>query len=196
MTALSSTSAWTRRTDPDGLGLGPSLACIYRLLDPRRCTGDDDWGPRERAGLRSAVANRQWPQARLCSAGVAESPECQLCLKAHLLRHIGGAPPRSLSGRRDLNMPSASSVLVAPPIVAVVMATANSMPSVTLVHRVWDCATTEQHRRRLVSPLLMQAYQRASTAGTADVAVWVSSVGGTACRWLAQRQGNYTPTAQ
>ena len=68
--------------DLDGLGLGPSLACMYRLLDPRRCTGDDDWGPRDRAGLRSAVANRQWPQARLCSAGLAESPSCQLCEKA------------------------------------------------------------------------------------------------------------------
>ena len=159
--------------DPDGLGLGPSLACIYRLLDPRRCTGDDDWGPRERAGLRSAVANRQWPQARLCRAGLAESPDCQFCVKANLLRRVGDVPPRSLSGCRDLNMPSASSVPLAPPGAAAAMGTADNVPIGTLVHRVWDCATIDQHRQRLVSPLLMQAYQRARSAGTADVAVWV-----------------------
>ena len=48
-------------SDPHGLGLGPSLTHVYRFLDARRCAGDDDWGACELAGLRSAVANRQWP---------------------------------------------------------------------------------------------------------------------------------------
>ena len=107
-----------------------------------RCTGDDDWGPRERAGLRSAVANRQWPQARLCSAGLAESPACQLCEKANLLRHIGVAPPRSLSECCGFNMPSTSYVPTAPPIATAVMTTADNVLIGTLIHRVWDCTTT------------------------------------------------------
>ena len=143
-------------TDPDGLGLGSNLACIYRLLDPRRNAEDDDWGPRERAGLRSATANRQWPQARLCSAGLAESPECQLCVKARGLLH----------------MPVVDNVPGAHPAGAAVVATADSIPRGTLVHRVWECAVTERHRQRLVLPLLMRAYQRARTTGTAEVAVW------------------------
>ena len=53
------------------------------------------------------------------------------------------------------------------------MTTAGSVPVGTLVHRVWECATTVQHRQRLVSLLLMQAYQRARASGTADTAVWV-----------------------
>ena len=138
------------------MGLGPNLACIYRLLDPRRNAEDDDWGPRERAGLRSATANRQWPQARLCSAGLAESPECQLCVKARGLLHT----------------PVVDNVPGAHPAGAAVVATADSIPRGTLVHRVWECAVTERHRQRLVSPLLMRAYQRARTTGTAEVAVW------------------------
>ena len=56
------------------------------------------------------------------------------------------------------------------------MTTAGSVPVGTLVHRVWECATTVQHRQRLVSPLLMQAYQRVRASGTADTAVWVSGL--------------------
>ena len=127
-------------TDPDGLGLGPNFVSLYRLLDPRRNTEDDEWGPRERAGLRSARTNRQWPQARLCSAGLAESPECQLCVKAQALRHV----------LVDANVP------VAQPLSAV-SGTTNGIPRGTLGHRVWECAVTDRQRRRLVSPLLMRA---------------------------------------
>ena len=44
------------------------------------------------------------------------------------------------------------------------------------MHRVWECAVTIQYRRRLVSPFLLQAYQRACAAGTAEVAVWCRSL--------------------
>ena len=74
-------------TDPDGLGCGPSFASTYRMLDHRRYTEDQEWGSRERAGLRSATANRQWPQARLYRAGLATTPDCQLCLLLHNERH-------------------------------------------------------------------------------------------------------------
>ena len=112
-------------TDPDGMGLGPNFASMYRLLDPRRNTEDAEWGPRERAGLRSACANRQWPQARLCSAGLAELPGCQLCVKAQALRHELAAAsfPDEQHG-------------------ATVVVTTDGIPRGTLGHRVWEYRST------------------------------------------------------
>ena len=142
-------------TDPDGLGLGPNFACMYRLLDPRRSTVDSDWGRRERAGLRSACANRQWPQARLFGAGLAACAGCQLCERARALRPSPETASDPVAQHGDA-----------------VLAAADGIPRGTLVHRVWECAVADRHRRRLVSPLLMRAYQRARSAGTAEVAVW------------------------
>ena len=46
--------------------------------------GGSTEGPRlsgcERAALRSAVAGGQWPQTRLALAGLADHPNCALCL--------------------------------------------------------------------------------------------------------------------
>ena len=67
-----------------GLGSGAIVQPIFKLLDPRRI-GEEAWGPRERAGLRSAICNRQWPQTRLFSAGFADTQHCQLCFAA--MRH-------------------------------------------------------------------------------------------------------------
>ena len=143
-------------TDPDGLGCGPSFIGTYRLLDPRRRDGDENWGSRERAGLRSAAANRQWPQARLCRAGLADTPDCQLCV---LARSHGSAAPASLSSMVQHH----EAHRVEPN---------NDVPMGTAVHRIWECGTTRLQRQRLVSPLLRNAYQRACTNGTADLAVW------------------------
>ena len=143
-------------TDPDGLGCGPSFISTYRLLDHRRRTEDEDCGNRERAGLRSATANRQWPQARLCRAGLAATPDCQLCA---LMRSSGHAA-------------SASEGSTARPADAHVIEPSGAVPPGTAVHRIWECAVTKQQRQRLVSPLLRHAYQRACTNGTADLAVW------------------------
>ena len=67
--------------DSGGHGAGAIMQPIFRLLDPRQAC-EEDWGPRQRAGLRSAVMNRQWPQARLYAAGLVTSPLCQFCLAA------------------------------------------------------------------------------------------------------------------
>ena len=51
---------------------------LFRLLDsaPR-----DGWGPKQQGGLRSALADRQWPQGRLHSCGMVASPNCLLCVR-------------------------------------------------------------------------------------------------------------------
>ena len=35
----------------------------------------------ERAGLKSAVSGGQWPQAKLFTAGLADHPWCDLCMR-------------------------------------------------------------------------------------------------------------------
>ena len=59
-------------------GYGPFIQPIFRLLSSKP---HPEWGSKEQAALRSTVADRQWPQARLKSAGMVTSPNCQLCVK-------------------------------------------------------------------------------------------------------------------
>ena len=54
---------------------------VFRLLKSKP---SPDWGPKEQGALRSAVADRQWPQAWLKSAGMVSSPNCQLCVRMGL----------------------------------------------------------------------------------------------------------------
>ena len=58
---------------------------LWRLL---RARPDDSWGAREKGALRSVVANRQWPQSRLCQAGIATTSNCRLCV------HFGFCTPQ------------------------------------------------------------------------------------------------------
>eukprot|EP00974_Lingulodinium_polyedra_P064471 6228613-Lingulodinium_polyedra.AAC.1 len=60
-------------------GHGVFVQPLFRLLDGKM---GDAWGPTEKGALRSAFANRQWPQARLYQAGLADSPNCWLCVRA------------------------------------------------------------------------------------------------------------------
>ena len=61
-----------------GNNMGAFRQPIYKLLNS---TGqEDDWGPTQRAGVKSAFTNRQWPHSRLHQAGLADSPLSQLCV--------------------------------------------------------------------------------------------------------------------
>ena len=72
----SSNPAWA---STDVAYAGAFMRPIFRLLDPK--TRHEKWGPHERAGLRSLVSGRQWPQVRLVAAGYAESRACNFCLQ-------------------------------------------------------------------------------------------------------------------
>ena len=50
---------------------------IWKLLNGTEV--GEEWGHAERAGLKSTILNRQWPQARLHHAGLAADPNCKLC---------------------------------------------------------------------------------------------------------------------
>ena len=63
----------------NGLGGDGALFCpIFQLL---RAKHSSQWGSKEKAGLRSVIANRQWTQTRLHSAGMVLSRNCRPCVQ-------------------------------------------------------------------------------------------------------------------
>ena len=51
---------------------------VWRLLKSK--SEKDDWNRHYRGGLRSAIANRQFPQARMLACGFATHGKCLMCL--------------------------------------------------------------------------------------------------------------------
>ena len=60
-------------------GYGAFMSPVYRLLNGKDTA---NWGHAEKGALRSLITNRQWPQARLFQAKLADSPNCKLCIRA------------------------------------------------------------------------------------------------------------------
>ena len=127
-----------------GSGAGAIMQPIFRLLDPRR-SGQEDWGAPQRSALRSALANRQWPQARLFAAGLADTPHCRLCLAAA----THGA---------------ARAAVVLDP---------SEVPHGTLAHRIWTCAWMSPLRDQLAPRAFVQEAHACLAAGTLDTAMWL-----------------------
>ena len=61
-----------------GSGAGALMTPIWNLLKSKQ--NDEEWNPTLRGGLRSVLANRQYPQARVKAAGWAVQDRCLLCL--------------------------------------------------------------------------------------------------------------------
>ena len=59
-------------------GYGPLVGPIFRLLNSRP---GDELSAKQQGALRSTVADRQWTQVRLKSAGFVTSHNCQLCVR-------------------------------------------------------------------------------------------------------------------
>eukprot|EP00973_Karenia_brevis_P087820 12181793-Karenia_brevis.AAC.1 len=60
----------------DDRGMGAWWSPLRQLLHQR---DTETWGPKQKSALRSVLASRQWPQARLFSAGLVEDASCRLC---------------------------------------------------------------------------------------------------------------------
>ena len=133
--------------DSGGAGAGAIVQPLFSLLNPQR-SPDAAWGPRQRAGLRSAVANRQWPQARLHRAGLASSPECQFCLE---LARAAVASPEGHMTHIDIGQ----------------------LPRGTLAHRIWRCPATEPLRQEYVPQAFRQRALELIDAGSLATAEWL-----------------------
>ena len=71
-------------------GAGALMEPITKLLKSK--ANNEDWNPALRGSLRSAMAGRQYPQARVFAAGWAVHNKCLFCL--HKLANLGSKASR------------------------------------------------------------------------------------------------------
>ena len=128
-----------------GHGAGAVVQPLFKLLDAHRVL-NDAWGPQQRAGLRSAVANRQWPQARLWRAGLVSSSQCQLCLRS-----------RPATATIEGTVGDTSDV-----------------PDGTLHHRLWgQCPSLREPLEHLAPAALIREASERMREGPLDTAEWM-----------------------
>ena len=131
---------------PEGApSLGPCWRPLIRLLDPAiKVPG---WTSELRGALRSAVANRQWPQLRKFQAGLVSNPHCQLCLAVGAARCSEMTHASYCSGWDGADNPPAGS----------------------LVHRVIQCPCLHSQRSSLAPAEVRRCHgSLASSTGSPD----------------------------
>jgi hypothetical protein len=138
-----------------GAGRGATMDPLWKLL--RSNERSEDWNPSLRGALRSAIAGRQWPQARCFRAGFAVHPKCLFCVygactdSSSATMAVRAARPASRSGTwpsSPLNalandVPAVSAALPPP-----TQQQLDQAPVGTCNHRVWHCPRLAVQRRR------------------------------------------------
>ena len=115
--------------DSGGAGRGANIAPVMSLLKP--APDNPSWTAAFRAGLKSALLNRQWPQSRCFAAGLANHNRCCLCLAAVMAEHGAECPD---------DLPE--NVLA-------------SVPVGSAIHRVWACPA-HRDERALYAPAVIR----------------------------------------
>ena len=121
--------------DADIAGRGAFMEPIWKLLRSRQ--NDDEWNPVLRGSLRSALANRQYPQCRVKAAGWSMHDKCLCCLNSNIEDSLSCGAMRdrckeiakegkAKSSRRDLAGEATGEILAA-------------TPKGTLGHRIYEC---------------------------------------------------------
>ena len=121
--------------DADIAGRGAFMEPIWKLLRSRQ--NDDEWNPVLRGSLRSALANRQYPQCRVKAAGWSVHDKCLFCLNSNIEDSLSCGAMRdrckeiakegkAKSSRRDLAGEATGEILAA-------------TPKGTLGHRIYEC---------------------------------------------------------
>ena len=118
-----------------GSGAGTFMEPITKLLKSK--ANNEDWNPALRGSLRSAIAGRQYPQARVFAAGWATHSKCLFCLQkllslgANTTRRtrIHGKKKQKEATRQDKARHKAEAT--AEQITAA--------PVSSLGHRIWQC---------------------------------------------------------
>ena len=90
---------------------GPGRGALWQpVLSVLACKESPGWGAKEKAALRSLLADRQWPQVRVHKAGYSETSTCQLCADLTNGHHVGSLWHRlrcpALASFREEYMPA------------------------------------------------------------------------------------------
>ena len=143
-----------------GTGRGAVMDPIWKLLRSRE--NSRAWNPSLRGALRSAIANRQWPQARAFKAGFASHAKCLFCVHGArkdsssesrvVLRAAAEPQLRDPTPISDINgsgmESSASGARSCPPLPPPTQQEIDTAPAGTGFHRIWKCPRLEVSRQR------------------------------------------------
>ena len=138
--------------DSGGAGLGATMGPIWKLLRSRE--NSSSWNPGLRGALRSAIANRQWPQERCFKAGFVAHPKCIFCVYA------ATDPAPVAWGPAGIPPPTAEPTQLPPPTQADIEAA----PVGTRQHRIWQCPRLGSSRNKL-APAALRLSAAAADAG-------------------------------
>jgi ribonuclease HI len=97
-----------KRLAEGGTGRGPMMAPIWKLLRSKMQT--DEWNAGHRSALRSAIANRQWTQARCFAARFVIHGKCLLCLDDIIKQRL----PHLTDDERSIIEPTTEDIAAAP----------------------------------------------------------------------------------
>jgi hypothetical protein len=128
--------------EADVAGRGAFMEPIWQLLNSRQ--NDDEWNPTLRGSLRSALANRQYPQSRVKAAGWSTHDRCLFCLNSLIEDSMSCCAMRdrcneikvegkAKSSRRNLGLEATPEVMAA-------------APKGTINHRIFKCPRLEESR--------------------------------------------------
>ena len=115
---------------------------IWRILQPR--ARNADWTSQHQGGLRSAIAGRQFPQARMRAAGWAEHDPCLMCLNGIVGKEDGSTGISCSSVEPGLS-PAKKSIKEE---VDATTEQRDKAPKGDLVHRLWRGQCLKELRER------------------------------------------------
>ena len=118
-----------------GSGSGALMEPITKLLKSK--SNNEDWNPALRGSLRSAIAGRQYPQARVFAAGWADHGKCLFCL--HKLASVGARTARRTRINGKTKQLEASVRNKARYKVEATTEMITEAPVGSLGHRIWKC---------------------------------------------------------
>ena len=120
---------------------------IWKLLRSRQ--NDEEWNPLLRGSLRSAFANRQYPQLRVKAAGWSLHDRCLFCLNLQIERAIGDT---AAAARRKAHEEKGKSGCARVDLLAGTdAATVEAAPHGSTNHRIYVCPRLEPSRAKYAS---------------------------------------------
>ena len=131
-----------------GTGLvGANMRPIWKLLASKEQSLR--WNSNLRGALKSAMANRQWTQARCFQVGWVQHGSCLFCLK-YTLQFDGTLGPDD-----DVTVAIANATA----------AQTNATPKGTAGHRIWRCPTLATERENIAPQVIARIARTGNSAG-------------------------------
>ena len=117
---------------------------ITKLLKSK--ANNEEWNPALKGSLRSAIAGRQYPQARVFAAGWADHSKCLFCL--HKIAGVGAVTLRRTRIQGKTKQEEVTRRNKARHKVEATTEQIAQAPVDNLVHRIWKCPSDWMSRPR------------------------------------------------